>query len=94
MRRPIRVSVVSPVMFLQVWGLSGNWFLFVFCACFFLSQIQGHGIISKKLDTKTRLRIHAADHSFHLHTILKHQFTVLICVPILCMCLFANKTLM
>ena len=70
-------------------------FVCLFSVHVFRSQIQGHSIMSKKPDTKTRLPIHAADHSFRLHTILKHQFNVLCCVPIILnMYLFANKTLM
>ena len=84
MRRPIRVSVVSPVMFFSVVGALGQLvFVCLFSVHIFRSQIQRHGIISKKPDTKTRLRIHAADHSFRLHTILKHQFTGLCCVSII-----------
>ena len=60
--------------------------VYLFSVHVFRSQIQGHGIISKKPDTKTRLRIHADDHSFRLLTILKHQFTVLCCVPIIFIC--------
>ena len=83
------------LVFSGVGALGQLFFVCLFSVHVFRSQIQGHGIISKKPDTNTRLRIHAADHSFHLHTILKHQFTVLCCVPIiLIMYLFAYKMLM